>query len=61
MLELISKRYSFWNQENLKRIKEIGYKKFIDEMQEKVKEGFLTSDVISKEKVFTEAMEKMKD
>lgn len=61
MLELISKRYGFWNQENLKRIKEVGYKKLIKEMQDKVKEGFLTSDIITKEMVFTEAMEKMKD
>ena len=30
-------------------------------MQDKVKEGFLTSDIITKEMVFTEAMEKMKD
>ena len=59
VLELISTRYSHWNIENLKRIKEIGYRKFIDEMQEKVKKGFLTSDVISKEMVFAEAMKKL--
>lgn len=59
MLELICRRYGNWNVENLKRIKEVGYKKFIDEMQEKVEKGFLTSDVITKEKVLTEAMKKM--
>ncbi len=59
VLELISKRYQNWNLENLKRIKQIGYRKFIDEMQEKVKSGFLTSDVISKEMLFTEAMKKL--
>jgi hypothetical protein len=60
-LELISKRYNNWNIENLKRIQEIGYRKFIDEMQEKVKSGFLTSDVISKEMLFTEVMKKLKN
>jgi len=59
MMKLISTRYGNWNQENLKEIKKIGYKKFIDKMQEKVKEGFMTSDVITKEKVFSEAMGKM--
>lgn len=59
MLELITRRYGNWNIENLKRIKEVGYMKFIEEMQEKVKKGFLTSDVITKEKVLTEAMKKM--
>ena len=60
-LELISKRYGNWNIKNLKRIKEIGYRKFIDEMQEKVKNGFLTSDVVSKEMVFTKAMKKLEE
>ena len=60
MMKLISTRYGFWNQENIKEIKKIGYKKFIEKMQKKVEEGFMTSDVITKEKVFTEAMEKMK-
>ena len=59
MLNLISRRYNNWNIENLKRIKKIGYRKFIDEMQDKVKNGLLTSDVISKEKIFTEVMDKM--
>ncbi len=59
MLHLISRRYNKWNIENLKKIKKDGYRKLIDEMQEKVRDGFLTSDVISKEKIFTEVMEKM--
>jgi hypothetical protein len=59
MLEMITRRYSNWNFENLKRIKEIGYRKFIDEMQEKVQKGFMTCDVISKEMVFSEALQKM--
>ncbi|MFX1294860.1 MAG: DUF3795 domain-containing protein [Promethearchaeota archaeon] len=57
-LELISKRYNNWNIENLKKINKIGYRKFINEMQEQVKNGFLTSDVISKEMVFTDIMKK---
>jgi hypothetical protein len=60
ILEMITKRYANWNIENLKRIREVGYRKFIDEMQEKVKKGFLTSDVISGEMVVTEFLEKMK-
>ena len=48
-----------WNIENLKKIKEIGYRNFIDIIQVKVKNGFLTSDIISKEMVFTESMKKM--
>ncbi|MHA1379772.1 MAG: DUF3795 domain-containing protein [Candidatus Helarchaeota archaeon] len=60
MLELISTRYSNWNIENLRRIKEIGYRKFIDEMEKKVKDGFLTSDVISNKKVFSQAIKNLK-
>jgi len=59
-LELITKRYSHWNIDNLKRIQEIGYRRFIDEMQEKVEHGFLTSDVISKEMVMTESFKRMR-
>ena len=58
-LEMITKRYANWNIENLKRVREVGYRKFVDEMQEKVKSGFLTSDVISSDMVVTEAIEKM--
>jgi len=53
-LELITRRYGGWNLENLQRIQEVGYRQFIDEMQEKVKSGFTTSDVIKAEMVFTE-------
>lgn len=58
-LELITKRYASWNISNLERIKDVGYRQFIDEMQEKVKDGFMTSDVISGEMVFTEAFKKL--
>jgi len=56
LLGLITKRYSGWNIENLKQIQKIGYRRFIDEMQARVKDGFLTSDVISREMVMTESM-----
>ena len=59
-LGLITKRYSNWNIVNLERIREIGYRCFVDEMQEKVRNGFLTSDVISREMVMSEAAEKRK-
>ena len=58
-LELITRRYANWNLRNLERIKEVGYRQFIDEMQERVKDGFMTSDVITGEMVFTEALKKM--
>ena len=58
-LDMISKRYANWNIQNLKRIREVGYRTFVDEMQEKVKRGFLTSDVISSDMVITEAIERM--
>ena len=58
-LKVVTKRYANWNIENLKRIREIGYRQFVDEMQEKVKNGFLTSDIISSEMVITEAIKKM--
>ena len=58
-LEMITKRYANWNIENLNRIREVGYRQFVDEMQEKVKSGFLTSDVISSDMVITESIEKM--
>lgn len=54
-LELITKRYARWNIGNLERVREVGYRRFIDEMQERVRAGFLTSDVISDEPVITEA------
>jgi len=60
MLALITKRYNHFNIDNLKRIREIGYRMFIDEMQKKVKNGFMTSAVISEEMVFTEVRHKLK-
>jgi len=60
MLELVTRRYANWNIENLERVREAGYRQFIDEMQEQVKQGFMTSDVISSDMVLTEAMTKMK-
>jgi len=53
IFSLISKRYSGWNLENLKKIKEVGLDAFMDEMDEKVSDGFITCDVISKEKIFS--------
>ncbi len=61
IMELICKRYQNWNIENLKRVKEVGYRQFIDEMNEKVSDGFLTSDVISKEMCMTDFFKKMKE
>jgi hypothetical protein len=58
--ELVTRRYANWNIGNLERIREVGYRQFVDEMQDKVKGGLLTSDVISSEMVVTEAMKKMK-
>lgn len=60
-LELVTRRYTGWNIKNLERIREVGYRRFIDEMQEKVKDGFMTSDVISSEMVITEAMKKAQE
>jgi len=57
-LEIITKRYANWNIKNLEHIKEVGYRQLVDEMQEKVKKGFLTSDVISSEPVITQALDK---
>ena len=58
-LELITKRYARWNIENLEHARELGYRRFIDEMQEKVKGGLLTSDVISSDRVISEAFKNM--
>ena len=58
-LELITRRYANWNLKNLERIKEVGYRRFNDEMRERVKDGFMTSDVITGEMVFTEALKKL--
>ncbi|MGB2853458.1 MAG: DUF3795 domain-containing protein [Dehalococcoidia bacterium] len=58
-LELITKRYRDWNVKNLERIREVGYRQFTDEMQAKVKTGFMTSSVIANEMIFTEVFKKM--
>ena len=58
-LKLITRRYAHWNIDNLERAREIGYRQFIDEMQQKVAGGFLTGDVISTEMVLTEAFKRM--
>jgi len=60
VLGRVTRRYSNWNIVNLERIREVGYRRFVDEMQEKVRNGFLTSDVISREMVISEAREKRK-
>ena len=59
-LEMVTKRYSRWNIDNLKRIREIGYRRFIDEMRERVESGFLTSDVISSEMIVNKFNKRMK-
>lgn len=56
-LDMITRRYAQWNIRNLERIRAVGYRQFVDEMREKVKDGFLTSDVISSEMVITKALE----
>ena len=48
----VSKRYSHWNIENLKKINEIGYRKFLQQIRARVDKGFCTGDVISQEPVF---------
>ena len=60
-LEMITRRYAGWNIGNLQRKREIGYRRFIDEMQEKGRGGFMTSDVISDEMVITEAIKKAQE
>jgi hypothetical protein len=61
VLGRVTRRYSNWNIVNLERIREVGYRRFVDEMQERVRNGFLTSDVISREMVISEAREKSKN
>jgi hypothetical protein len=60
-LEMITRRYAGWNIENLERVREVGYRRFIDEMQAKVRDGFMTGDVISSEMVFTEAIKRVQE
>ncbi|MDY6880524.1 MAG: DUF3795 domain-containing protein [Desulfatiglans sp.] len=59
-LQIVTKRYSGWNIDNLRRIREIGYRRFIDEMEKKVKSGFLTSDVIGSEMILSEFRKRRK-
>lgn len=56
MMEIICKRYSKNNIENLKMCQELGYNQFISQAKQKVAEGWRTWQVISKDKVFTNAM-----
>jgi len=51
---VICKRYSRDNVENLKRCREIGYPAFISETREKVRAGWRTWQVISKDRLFTQ-------
>jgi hypothetical protein len=59
-LGLVTRRYSNWNIGNLEQIREVGYRRFVDEMRERVRNGFLTSDVISPEMVMSEAAARRK-
>lgn len=58
MMKIISARYSGNTIENLKRCREIGYSDFINEAQEKVKNGWRTWQVVSRDMLFTEATKK---
>ncbi len=58
MMEMICRRYNKDNIKNLKLCREMGYNKFIKQAKEKVADGWRTWQVISKDKVFTEAMKK---
>ncbi len=53
IFRLISARYSGWNLDNLKKIRQIGLDKFFEEMEQKVKDGFTTCEVISRERTFS--------
>ena len=46
MLRWLSERYRGWNVKNLERIRSIGYEKWLEEMENKVEEGFVTGDII---------------
>jgi len=59
-LGIVTLRYAHWNIDNLKRIREVGYRRFIDEMQKKVKKRFITSDVISSDPIVAEYIKRMK-
>jgi hypothetical protein len=53
MMELICKRYTNNNVENLKICRELGYNKFIEQAKKKIESGWRTWRVISEDKVFT--------
>ena len=61
VLKMITGRYDGWNIDNLKRIREIGYRRFVDEYKDKVAGGFTTCEVISKKMVMTEFVNKMSE
>jgi len=46
-LEWITRRYRRWNLKNLRRIREVGYERWLREMEEDVKRGFTTGQVIA--------------
>jgi hypothetical protein len=58
MTKMICTRYSRDTCDNLKKCREIGYKAFIEEIKEKVADGWRTWKVISDEMVFSKAMKK---
>jgi hypothetical protein len=58
MMQLICRRYNQDNIKNLELCHKMGYNNFIDHAREKITDGWRTWQVISKEKVFTEAMKK---
>jgi len=58
MMQLICTRYNKDTIKNLKKCKEIGYSAFIEELKEKVRNGWRTWQVISNKMVFTDAMKK---
>jgi len=53
MSAMICKRYSGNNKENLKACRDKGYSAFVEEVRERVKQGWRTWQVISQEPVFS--------
>ncbi len=54
--KLITRRYTNWNVQNLNKIIRKGYNKYIREMKDRVKKGFYSGQVISKECVFRDLL-----
>ncbi|MHA1129866.1 MAG: DUF3795 domain-containing protein [Candidatus Helarchaeota archaeon] len=54
--QLITRRYTNWNVQNLNKISRKGYKKYLREMKERVENGFHSRQVISKECVFRDLL-----